>query len=72
MIHTYSLKGMSCGGCKASVEKYLGQVDGVTSVTANLQNAEAELTMSSHIHIETLQSALPSKYVISEKKINIS
>ncbi len=66
MIHTYSLKGMTCGGCKASVEKYLGQVDGVTNVSANLQKAEAEITMTKHINTETLQSALPDKYILSE------
>lgn len=66
MTHTYNLKGMSCGGCKASVEKYLGQVDNVTKVIANLQKAEVEVTMSSHVATETLKGALPEKYVLSE------
>lgn len=66
MTHTYHIKGMSCGGCKASVEKYLGEVDHVTNVVANVEKAEAEVTMSSHVATETLKRALPEKYTLSE------
>ena len=66
MTRTYNVKGMSCGGCKASVEKYLGQVENVTKVVANLEKAEAEVTMSSHVTTETLKRALPEKYTLSE------
>ncbi len=68
MTHTYNVKGMSCGGCKASVEKYLGQVENVTKVVANVEKAEAEITMSSHVATETLKKVLPEKYTISIKK----
>ncbi len=68
MTHTYNIKGMTCGGCKASVEKYLGQVDNVTEVVANVEKAEAEVTMSSHIPTDTLKKALPEKYTLSEKE----
>ena len=68
MTHTYNIKGMTCGGCKASVEKYLGQVENVTKVVANVEKAEAEVTMSSHVATETLQKALPEKYTLTEKK----
>ena len=59
---------MTCGGCKASVEKYLGNVDNVTNVTVNLEKAEAEVTMSSHVATEVLKKALPEKYTLSEKE----
>lgn len=68
MTHTYNLKGMSCGGCKASVEKYLGQVDNVIKVVANVENAEVHVTMSSHVDTERLKRALPEKYTLSEKE----
>jgi copper chaperone CopZ len=68
MTHTYNVKGMSCGGCKASVEKYLGQVDNVTKVIANIEKGEADVTMSSHVATETLKKALPEKYTLSEKE----
>ena len=68
MTHTYNIKGMTCGGCKTSVEKYLGKVDNVTIVSVNLQNSEAEVTMSSHVTTEALKKALPKKYTLSEKE----
>ena len=67
MTQTYNLKGMSCGGCKASVENYLAKVDNVTKVVANVQKAEVEVTMSSHVATETLKRALPEKYALSEE-----
>jgi cation transport ATPase len=69
MTHTYKIKGMTCGGCKAEVEKYLGKVDKVTNVIVNLEKAEAEVTMSGHIATEILKKALPEKYLLSEKEI---
>ncbi len=68
MTHTYNITGMTCGGCKASVEKYLGNVDSVTNVAVNLEKAEAKVTMSSHVDTETLKKALPEKYILSEKE----
>jgi copper chaperone CopZ len=59
---------MTCGGCKASVEKYLGNVDNVTNVSVNLEKAEAEVTMSSHVATEALKKALPEKYTLSKKE----
>ena len=67
MIHTYNLKGMSCGGCKSSVEKYLRQVENVTKVVADVQKAEVEITMSSHVDTETLKKSLPEKYILTAK-----
>ncbi|MEH6766110.1 MAG: heavy metal-associated domain-containing protein [Aequorivita antarctica] len=68
MKHTYKIHGMTCGGCKASVEKYLGQLDNVTKVVANVEKGEAEVTMNSHISAQTLQNVLPEKYLLSEKE----
>lgn len=68
MKHTYTVTGMTCNGCKASVEKALKAIDNVESVSVNLENAEATLTMSSHISIKTLQNTLSDKYQISEKE----
>jgi len=68
MTHTYNITGMTCGGCKASVEKYLGNMDNVTNVSVNLEKAEAEVTMSSHVATEALKKALPEKYTLSKKE----
>lgn len=59
---------MTCGGCKASVEKYLGNVDNVTNVSVNLEKAEAEVTMSNPVATEVLKKALPEKYTLSERE----
>ena len=67
MKHTYKIEGMTCGGCKASVEKYLNELDNIMSVSVNLERGEVEITMGSYITTEYLQKALPEKYTISEK-----
>jgi cation transport ATPase len=67
MKHTYKISGMTCGSCKASVEKSLNNLDEVTNVVVNLENEEAIVTMNSPIEVETLQKALSSKYIISIK-----
>lgn len=72
MTHTYSITGMTCNGCKASVEKYLGKIEGVSNVSVALDQGEATVTMNHHIATETLKKALPEKYSLSEKKqINV-
>ena len=68
MKHTYKITGMTCGGCKASVEKYLGATENVTNVSINLEKNEAEITMNTHIKTKVLKDALPEKYTLSEKK----
>jgi len=67
MKHTYKVTGMTCGGCKASVEKYLSKVKEVTSVTVDLEKREAEVGVNTHVSTETLHKALPEKYTITEK-----
>lgn len=58
MIHTYSITGMTCNGCRSHVEKTLSNVEGVTNASVDLQKAEAIIEMESHISIETFAAAL--------------
>ncbi|HMR16235.1 MAG TPA: heavy metal-associated domain-containing protein, partial [Mariniflexile sp.] len=58
MKHTYKIHGMSCNGCRSHVEETLSKVKGVSSVTVNLENAEATLEMETHIPLEKFQEAL--------------
>ena len=69
MKHIYKITGMTCNGCKASVEKDLQSIKHVENVSVNLETSEATVTMAEHISIETFQKALSEKYTISEKKI---
>ena len=68
MTHTYNITGMTCNGCKASVEKSLNALNAINEVKVNLEKGEAEITMSSHISTEVLQNALSDKYTITEKQ----
>jgi copper chaperone CopZ len=70
MTHTYIVTGMTCKGCKASVEKGLMAIEQVKNVSINLETTEVNLTMTTLISTEILKQALPSKYSLSETKDN--
>ncbi len=67
MKHAYNITGMTCGSCKASVEKHLLALKNVTSVIVDLDKGEVEVEMNMHMSTEILQKALPEKYTITEK-----
>ena len=68
MKHTYTITGMTCNGCKTSVEDYLNAHEDVTIASVDLENSEATIEMKKHISIKTLQKTISSKYLISEKE----
>jgi len=68
MKHTYTVTGMTCNNCKASVEKKLSALKDVNTVTVDLDKSEATVEMAKHISTKTLQDALPHKYTISEQQ----
>ena len=68
MKHTYTVTGMTCNGCKTSVEDALNSIESVVHATVDLENKEAEVEMTEHISLQELQKAIPSKYTISKKE----
>lgn len=67
MKHTYKIEGMTCNGCRNHVEHALSELENVTSVSVSLEDHEAEIEMSEHVEIETLQDSLdkiPGNYSI--------
>ena len=66
MTHVYTVTGMTCNGCKASVEKAIQSIDSVTEVSVNLEQSEAVVNMTDHISIKKLQDALSDKFQIFE------
>lgn len=66
MTHVYTVTGMTCSGCKASVEKAIQSIDSVTDVSVNLEQSEAVVSMTKHISIKKLQDALSDKFQIFE------
>lgn len=67
MKHTYNITGMTCDGCKASVEKYISSLEEVTKIDVDLEKGVGEITMKNLIPLATLKEALPQKYGIEEK-----
>jgi len=67
MKHIYTVVGMTCGGCQASVEKNLIEIEDVTNVFVDLKVGETIITMNTHIATAVLQKALPEKFKISKK-----
>tara|TARA_R110000868_G_scaffold182422_1_gene423451 strand:- start:1798 stop:2532 length:735 start_codon:yes stop_codon:yes gene_type:complete len=70
MKHSYIVTGMTCNGCVAAVKEKLSKIDGVLSVSVNLEKAEAEIEMKKHLSIDILQESLNSKYKILENTTN--
>ena len=58
MTYTYNVTGMTCNGCKASVEKALQSLEQVTAVSVNLEQAEAQIDLSKPITIQQLQPTI--------------
>ncbi|MCW4468912.1 heavy metal translocating P-type ATPase [Flavobacterium sp. MFBS3-15] len=57
MKHTYSITGMTCGGCRSKVEKALNSIEGVTA-SVTLDPPTAIIQMHHHITTEELQHVL--------------
>ena len=55
MEHTYSIKGMTCNGCKMNVEKTLSSVTDVSEVYADLNKSEVSVSSERHVPMEDLQ-----------------
>ncbi|SFD12155.1 heavy metal translocating P-type ATPase [Algibacter pectinivorans] len=68
MKHTYTVTGMTCNGCRTSVETKLNAIDGVTKASVDLETTEAVIEMNRHVALKEIQNALPEKYTILEKK----
>lgn len=69
MKHTYISTGMTCDGCRTSVEDKLNALPEVEKASVNLETSEAIIEMSNHISTEQLRMVLSDKYSISEKNI---
>ena len=71
MKKIYTIKGMTCNGCKAKVEHLLNDLDDVTSATVNLERSEVSIEASSLPDLNILQNALPEKYTILAQTKNV-
>src|SRR5713226_9472921 len=67
MKHTYSVSGMTCSGCAATVKKALASVANVEKVEIDLVGGKVEFAMTNRVPLAQLQKSLTSySYKISE------
>lgn len=71
MKHTYNIEGMTCGNCKAKVTDTLERIEGVQSVEVDLASKSATINMNKHIPLKTMRNALPDKYTMTEKDVDM-
>ena len=67
MIHTYTVTGMTCNGCRTAVENKLNALPEVENATVVLETSEALVEAVKEISIEKLQTALSDKYTVKVK-----
>ena len=66
------ISGMTCVGCKSSVEEKLGSLDGVDSVQVDLARGEAVIYSKNPISFSLIKETLPAKYsLINEEDVNL-
>ncbi len=58
MKKTFKVEGMSCGHCKAAVERALKSVDGVENAVVDLENKSAEVTLLHEVNDDVLKKAV--------------
>ncbi len=63
------IQGMTCGNCKAAVEKVLNSFPGVKDVEVNLKSGVAELKILEVISLSSVEDKLGSKYSVQDIKI---
>jgi copper chaperone CopZ len=68
MRHEFSVTGMTCGGCAATVKKALEKVPGITATRVTQDPPIAVLDMERHVGLDELKAALKDhpKYQIGE------
>lgn len=59
---TYTVEGMTCGGCEKSVEEAVQSLDGVDKARANHETNELTIQLNQPIDDEKLRRVIPGKY----------
>lgn len=58
MENTYKIKGMTCGHCVAAVTEEVSGIDGVDSVTVDLDSASMVVTSNDPIDASVIRAAV--------------
>ncbi len=66
------ISGMTCEGCKSSVEDKLSSLDGVDDVQVNLARGQAVIYSKSPVSFSLIKETLPPKYgLINEEGVKL-
>ena len=66
------ISGMTCEGCKSSVENKLSSLDGIDNVQVDLARGQAVIYSKNPVSLSLIKETLPPKYsLINEKGINL-
>ena len=67
------ISGMTCEGCKSSVENKLSSLDGVDNVKVDLARGQAVIYSKNPVSLSLIKETLPPKYsLINEADINLA
>ncbi len=64
MKTTFKISGMTCNGCRSTIENKLSSLDGVDNAQVNLTNGEAIVYSKNPISFSLISNSLPSKYKV--------
>lgn len=70
MQKEYTVKGMTCQGCKAHVEEALQKLTTVEKANVSLEKELAEVEFHQEVTLQTLQESIGEKYSISPKNVS--
>lgn len=68
MQQKFVIQGMTCGNCKAAVEKGLNSFMGVKDVEVDLKSGATKLKTSKAISLSSIENKLGSKYSVQDTK----
>ena len=68
MKTTFKISGMTCNGCRSTVENKLSSLEGVDNAQVNLTNGEAIVYSKNPISFSLISNSLPSKYKVISKR----
>ena len=63
----YKITGMTCNGCKTTVENSLNLLEQVKSSNADTRLGELTLILKKDIDLKSLQNSVPKKYFINKE-----
>ena len=70
MKSIFKIEGMTCNGCKSTVEEKLNILDGVDYAKVDLTRGEATIYSRDQISFSLISDSLPSKYKVVNNRFN--